>query len=76
MRFEGKLTPGAARALLRLRFSTEDRQRMRNLSIKARAGTLNPKEQREMDTYEHLGCLLDVLHSKARRALNRRSPEV
>jgi hypothetical protein len=45
---------------------------MRQLSAKARAGTLSPQERIEIDTYERLGCLLDILHSQARRALKRR----
>jgi hypothetical protein len=62
----------AARALLELEFSPADRQRMRELAAKARAGTLSDAEERETDTYERLGCLLDILHSKARRVLKRR----
>lgn len=60
-----------ARALLELRFSEDDRKRLRELAHKARNGTLTPDEEREADTYERLGCLLDILHSKARRVLKR-----
>lgn len=73
IRLEGELTLVQARALLKLRFSTEDRQRMRQLSAKARGGTLTFQEEAEINTYEQLGCLLDVFHSKARRALARKS---
>jgi hypothetical protein len=69
--FEPELTPTAARALLKLQFSPRDRERMQKLSTKARAGTLTAEEELTMDTYERLGCLLDILHSKARRALKR-----
>jgi hypothetical protein len=65
-------TPTAAKALLKLRFSAVDRERMHELAAKARAGTLSADEEHESDIYERLGCLLDILHSKARRALNRR----
>jgi hypothetical protein len=68
----GTLPLPAARAILRLRFSDPDLARMRELSAKARAGTLSPSEEVAIDTYERLGCLLDILHSKARRALRRR----
>jgi hypothetical protein len=71
IQFEGELSPAAARALIKFGFSSQDRDRMRELSAKARAGTLNPQEQFQMDTYERLGCLLDILHSKARRVLNK-----
>jgi hypothetical protein len=74
IRFEGGLSPTAARAFLKLHFSQHDMQRMRELSARARAGTLTPQEQEEIETYERLGCLLDILHSKARRALATRLP--
>jgi len=63
------LSPIAARALLKVRFSARDHDRMRELSTKARAGTLSSQEQLQIDTFEQLGSLLDILHSKARRAL-------
>jgi hypothetical protein len=69
IQFEEQPSPTAARALLKLRFSEADQQRMHELSAKAGSGTLSPEEQRLIDTYERLGCLLDILHSKARRAL-------
>src|SRR5687768_11383051 len=68
-------SPIAARALLQLQFPASDRERMRDLAAKARAGTLTPDEEWETDAYERLGCLLDILHSKARRVLKgRRRP--
>jgi hypothetical protein len=72
IRFQGDLSPEAARALLGFGFSAEDQERMRQLAAKARAGTLTPQEQVAIDTFERLGCLLDILHSQARRALKRR----
>jgi hypothetical protein len=72
--FEGESSPTAARALLKLQFARTDQQRMHELATKARAGTLSPDEERLIDTYERLRCLLDILHSKARRALKRRKP--
>jgi hypothetical protein len=44
---------------------------MRQLSAKARAGSLSQREEKEIDAYERLGCLLDILHSKARQSLNK-----
>ncbi len=46
---------------------------MSQLSAKARIGTLTPNEQTELDTFERLGCLLDIVHSKARQALKKGS---
>jgi len=70
--FEGELSPPAARALLRFGFSKKDHSRMKKLSIKARGGRLTPSEQVELDTFERLGCLLDIIHSKARQALKKK----
>ena len=45
---------------------------MRQLSAAAQAGSLTGPEQIEADAFEQLGCLLDILHSQARRALKKR----
>lgn len=76
IQLEGELSPTQARALLKLHFSEEDLSRMRELSAKARAGTLDTAEAVEIDTYERLGCMLAILHSKARRTLKGRKPEL
>ena len=72
IQFEGDLPPAAARALLRFGFSEHDRARMDELSTKARAGTITPAEQADLDAFERLGCLLDVIHSTARQALKKK----
>jgi hypothetical protein len=70
--FQGPLSPSGARALLKLQFSQRDHALMDELSRKARAGSLTPQEQAELDTFERLACLLGILHSKARQALKKR----
>ena len=72
IQFQGELSPGAARSLLQFQFSPGDHARMEELSVKARTGSLSPPEQAELDTFERLGCLLDIVHSKARRALKKK----
>jgi len=69
---EDQLSPTAARALLKVGFNERDAQRIAELAAKARAGQLNADEEREADAYERFGCLLDVMHSQARRVLKRR----
>jgi hypothetical protein len=66
---EPSLSPGAAKVILALGFDSADRDRMRQLAAKARAGTLTSREQAEVEAYSRVGSLLGVLHSKARRAL-------
>lgn len=69
--FQPKLSATAARALLKLEFSDNDKSRMRELTAKARRGSLTQDESVEIETYEQMGSLLDILHSKARRVLNK-----
>jgi hypothetical protein len=59
--FDQKLSPAAARALLKVRFSEQDQQQMNALAAKARAGALSPHEQLDLDNYERLGCVLDIV---------------
>jgi len=72
IRFDADPSPAAARALLKLQFSDADRNRMSELAAKARAGSLTADEEQLTNTYERLGCVLDILHSKSRRVLKRR----
>jgi hypothetical protein len=66
-----ELSPQKARLLLQLRFPEEDLRRMRGLSAKARAGTLNANEQADMDVYERVGHLVSILKSRARQVLRK-----
>lgn len=76
LQFDETISPTAARALLKMKFSAPDLDRMQDLAEKARRNTLSESEEIEIDTFERLGCLLDILHSKARRVLNRRPRSV
>jgi hypothetical protein len=62
-------SPEGARDILSLSFPESDKQRMRELSAKARAGTLTAEEDAEAVRYELLGHLLGIMQSKARRSL-------
>jgi hypothetical protein len=63
----------AARAILTLDFCPGDKERMRLLSAKAREGTLRRAERAEVNNFERVGHLLNLLQSKARRSLKSRS---
>jgi hypothetical protein len=65
------LSPEAARSLLKLDFEEDDRARMRELAAKNRSGALTEVEDVELDSYCRVGRLPDLMHSKARRALNK-----
>jgi hypothetical protein len=66
---ERTLTPEAARYLLSMKLPTGDEERVNELSAKARAGSLTEAEAQELDSYLHIGFLLGVMQSKARRLL-------
>ena len=66
-----ELPRGAAEYLLSIRFGERDTGRMNELSELARQGKLTIGEQAELDSYIHVGNLLAVMQSKARRALQR-----
>jgi hypothetical protein len=64
-----ELSEEAARWILRIGFAPDDQGRMRVLLRKAQAGRLTRREQIEIDGYERVGHLLDLVHSLARRRL-------
>jgi hypothetical protein len=65
------LSPDTAKMLLKLKFSEEDSERMRELSLKAQEGTLTELEESELDNYRRVGHLIELLWSKARLSLKR-----
>lgn len=67
------MSPRVARAIVGLSFPKNDVRRMHQLSAKARAGTLTPDEDAEMDNFERAGSILSTLKSKARQVLKRTS---
>ena len=71
---ERELTPDAARYLLSMRLPSGDEDRVNELSAKARAGSLTEAEGQELDSYLHIGSLLAVMQSKARRLLKHAPP--
>jgi hypothetical protein len=66
---ERELTPDAARYLLSMHLPSSDEDRVNELSAKARAGSLTEVETQELDSYLHIGSLLAIMQSKARRLL-------
>ena len=66
-------SPEAARDILALDFDQEDKNRMRELSAKARTGTITAEENAEAGKYEMVGHLLNIMQSKARRSLKKPS---
>jgi hypothetical protein len=65
------LTVEAARSLLSISFEESDRERIHELAVKNQSGDLNSDEQTELATYLHVGCVIDLLHAKARLAMRK-----
>lgn len=63
------ITPDVAQYLLSMRFPEADEERVNELSSKARAGSLSESETQELDSYLHIGRLLAIMQSRARRLL-------
>ena len=68
------ITPDVARYLLSMQLPAADEERVNELSAKARAGSLSEAETQELDSYLHIGRLLAVMQSRARRLLD--NPDV
>jgi hypothetical protein len=68
---ETEITPDVARYLLSLQLPDADRDRVDELSGKARSGSLTDAEEAELDSYLRIGSLLGVMHSRARRLLRK-----
>ena len=68
---EGNLPVEAARSILRFCLAPTDWQRVNELAVQARAGTLTAEERAELDEYERITCLVELMQSKARLSLKR-----
>lgn len=63
------LSPTLARYVLTLDFSPEDKDHMHALAVRNQGGLLSGAEKEELLGYARAGCLLGILHSKARKSL-------
>ena len=59
-------TEQAARAVLQLSLSGEDRMRASELADKANEGSLTETQQSELESYLRVGAFVDLMQSKAR----------
>lgn len=68
----GKMSAVAARQILQLEFSDEERARMHDLAVKNQSGELTAEESSELDNYSRVGTMLSILQSRARQVLKPR----
>ncbi len=66
----GGLSIDAARSILAIRLPPEDRDRVDELAAKARSGELTEDERAELDEYERLTAVVEMMQAKARLSLN------
>lgn len=67
----GDIPVDAARVFLSFRLDPVDEGRVNELAEKARDGSLSGTEREELDEYERVTALLELIQSKARLALRR-----
>jgi hypothetical protein len=65
----GDLSPEGARAILKLKLNEFDRRRAHELAVKNQEGRLTSDEEAEIEAYQRVGRLIDLLWAKARRSL-------
>ena len=65
------LSEDAARSLLAWKLTDSDRDRVNQLVAKSRQDTLTEEERSELEEYERVASLLEVVQSKARLSLKR-----
>jgi hypothetical protein len=66
-----KMPRSLARYLLTVGFSADDKARIHQLLVRNQDGALNETEKEELSRYVNVGCLIAILHAKARKALRR-----
>jgi hypothetical protein len=66
---KGDLSPAVAQAWLKLRLPEADEERLRELSARSKKEELNSADAELLENYLHVGRLLDLMRSKARRSL-------
>jgi hypothetical protein len=64
-----EMTAEVAEYLLSINFEAPDVERMNFLAERASAGALSIDEEKELDSYLHVGSLLSIMQSRARRRL-------
>jgi hypothetical protein len=65
----GGLSSDAARSILAIRLPPDDCDRVNELAGKARSGELTEEERSELDEYEHVTAVVEIMQSKARLSL-------
>jgi hypothetical protein len=68
---QGGMLAQAAREILGFNLPQPDRNRVNELAAKARQGSLDSDERKELDDYERVTAMLELMQSRARLSLKR-----
>lgn len=68
------VSPESAEAILSIKFTPEDEDRMRALMDRNNQGTISQEEMEEMEAYSRIGSFLGILQAKARLYLSAPNP--
>jgi|GEM_PF-646165 len=63
----GTLSPEAAELILSIELSADDQSELRRLTDSAQEGSLSIDDSEALDSYRHVGRLLELLKSKAKQ---------
>ncbi len=69
-----RMSREVAEYLLSIDFDSKDLERMNLLAERAREGLMTAEETVELDSYLHVGSLVSIMQSKARRFLKSEDP--
>lgn len=67
-----KMSMTEARFVLKMGFNKEDQARMEDLAERNQEGALSPEEHEELMNYVHVGNMLVILQSRARKTLKKK----
>ena len=68
---QGNWSPAASRSILDISLTADDARRRDELADKARNGTLSTEEASELESYRHVGRILELMKAKARVSLRK-----
>ncbi len=71
---EPTLSAPVARAVASLSFTDDQVAEMHKLLDRNNAGTISPRERAVLEGYARVGNFLNLLRTKARRSLSRKTP--
>ena len=65
------MPPESAKAVLSIKFTPEDEERMHELMERNNRGTITEREKAEMESYRRVGALVGIVQARARLQLKK-----